>query len=39
MAENGAEPGSGSPERLGNLIKAEIAKRGKVVKVANIKIE
>jgi tripartite-type tricarboxylate transporter receptor subunit TctC len=39
MADNGAEPGGGSPERLGNHVKSEIAKWGAVVKAANIKIE
>lgn len=39
MADNGAEAGGGPPERLGNLVKAEIAKWGAVVKAANIKIE
>ena len=39
MADNGAEPGGGPPERLGNLVKAEIAKWGAVVKAANIRIE
>jgi tripartite-type tricarboxylate transporter receptor subunit TctC len=39
MADNGAEPGGGPPERLGNLVKTEIAKWGAVVKAANIKIE
>jgi tripartite-type tricarboxylate transporter receptor subunit TctC len=39
MADNGAEPGGGPPERLGNHVKAEIAKWGAVVKAANIKIE
>ena len=39
MADNGAEPGVGPQERLGNLVKTEIAKWGAVVKAANIKIE
>jgi tripartite-type tricarboxylate transporter receptor subunit TctC len=39
MADNGAEPGGGSPERLGNHVKSEIAKWGALVKAANIKIE
>jgi tripartite-type tricarboxylate transporter receptor subunit TctC len=39
MTENGAEPGGGSPERLGNHVKSEIAKWGAVVKTANIKVE
>ncbi len=39
MADNGAEPGGGPPERLGNLVKAEIAKWSAVVKAANIRIE
>jgi tripartite-type tricarboxylate transporter receptor subunit TctC len=39
MADNGAEPGGGSPERLGAHVKSEIAKWGAVVKAANIKVE
>lgn len=39
MTDNGAEPGGGSPERLGNHVKSEIAKWGAVVKAANIKVE
>jgi tripartite-type tricarboxylate transporter receptor subunit TctC len=39
MTDNGAEPGGGSPERLGNHVKSEIAKWGAVVKTANIKVE
>ncbi len=39
MEDNGAEPGGGSPERLGNHVKSEIAKWGAVVKAANIKVE
>ena len=39
MADNGAEPGGGSPERLGAHVKAEIAKWGAVVKAANLRVE
>lgn len=39
MADNGAGPGGGTPERLGNHVKAEIAKWGKVVRNANIRID
>jgi tripartite-type tricarboxylate transporter receptor subunit TctC len=39
MSDNGAEPGGGSPERLGSHVKSEIAKWGAVVKAANIRIE
>ena len=39
MADNGAEPGGGSPERLGAHVKSEIAKWGAVVKAANIRVE
>jgi tripartite-type tricarboxylate transporter receptor subunit TctC len=39
MADNGAEPGGGPPERLGNHVNSEIAKWGAVVKAANIKVE
>lgn len=39
MTDNGAEPGGGSPERLGNHVKSEIAKWGAVVKSANLKVE
>ena len=39
MEDNGAEPGGGTPERLGNHVKSEIAKWGAVVKAANIKVE
>ncbi len=39
FADNGSEPGGGSPERLGNHVKSEIAKWGAVVKAANIKVE
>ena len=39
MTDNGAEPGGGSPERLGSHVKSEIAKWGAVVNAANIKID
>jgi tripartite-type tricarboxylate transporter receptor subunit TctC len=39
MAENGAEPGGGSPLRLDKHVKNEIAKWGKVVKAAHVTIE
>ncbi len=39
MTDNGAEPGGGSPERLGNHVKSEIAKWGAVVKTAKLKVE
>jgi tripartite-type tricarboxylate transporter receptor subunit TctC len=39
MTENGAEPGGGSPARLDQHVKNEIAKWGKVVKAANVTVE
>ena len=39
MAGLGLEPAGGSPERLRKLVKREIAKWQKVVKMANIKAE
>jgi tripartite-type tricarboxylate transporter receptor subunit TctC len=39
MAENGAEPGGGPPQRLDKHVKNEIAKWGKVVKAARLTIE
>lgn len=39
MADNGAGPGGGPPERLGKHVQTEIAKWGRVVKASNLKIE
>jgi len=39
MADNGADPGGGPPERLDRHVKSEIAKWGKVVKAAHLTIE
>jgi len=39
MASFGFEPAGGSPDRLREVIKREIAKWQKVVKIANIKPE
>lgn len=39
MADQGADAGGGPPERLAKHVQSEIAKWGKVVKAANIRIE
>jgi tripartite-type tricarboxylate transporter receptor subunit TctC len=39
MAGHGVEPGGGTPEALGSLLVADIAKWGKLVKEAGIKAE
>jgi tripartite-type tricarboxylate transporter receptor subunit TctC len=39
MTENGAEPGGGSPARLDQHVKNEIAKWGRVVKASHITID
>jgi tripartite-type tricarboxylate transporter receptor subunit TctC len=37
LQEQGALPGSGSPEDLGRFVKAEFARNQKIVQAANIK--
>jgi len=37
MAGDGIEPGDGTPERFREMLKSDVAKWQKVVKIANIK--
>ena len=39
FAKLGVDPGGGTPEEFGTMMRAEIVRWGKIVKEANIKIQ
>jgi tripartite-type tricarboxylate transporter receptor subunit TctC len=39
MLDTGLEPASSTPEQLGELLKGNIGKLGKIIRDANIKLE
>ena len=39
LQSQGAEPQSGTPQQLAELVKSELAKYAKIVKAANIRVE